>query len=356
VQVAHSLPLAALRTATPHPISPLGAAAGPGKAQQLEEDTSHLGSLSPVGRANESVNDGKSNHKNVFDETATDVVLDLDAQQQETLEDEQLNDEPVTPGGNFHEQQRDEISAQNVRPLRLHNMRGAGGGGGSARVLKSSRPPSPYLSTLLPSGLSSRASTAHSRQMGLPQTGSSSFMLSSCNMGFSKRPSSVSSQASDEPRRLLDAKVLRKRSDQDYQLMINRVNRLRLEAARTHKNMMETRERAEDVVRLKAQNELRARAKEHARMLQEQLLARQRQQKTLARAHLHASIMGARQRVHMHKRHAVEHCRTQRQALAKEAWEARKGEEERAARLKHHIYTQERQAVCFFIFCYVFFS
>ena len=337
-------------------MSALAAAAGPGKAQQLEEETPHLGSLSPVGGANESVNDSKSNNKNVFffKDSATDVVLDLDAQHQETLEDEQLNDE--TPGGNFHEQQRDEISAQNARPLRLHNMPGGSGGGGSARVLKSSRPPSPYLSTLLPSGLSSRASTAHSRQMGLPQTGSSSFMLSSCNMGFSKRPSSVSSQASDEPRRLLDAKVLRKRSDQDYQLMINRVNRLRLEAARTHKNMMETRERAEDVVRLKAQNELRARAKEHARMLQEQLLARQRQQKTLARAHLHASIMGARQRVHMHKRHAVEHCRTQRQALAKEAWEARKGEEERAARLKHHIYTQERQAVCFFIFCYVFFS
>ena len=47
------------------------------------------------------------------------------------------------------------------------------------------------------------------------------------------------------------------RSDQDYQLMINRVNRLRQEAARTHKNMVETRERAEEIVRLKAQNELR---------------------------------------------------------------------------------------------------
>jgi hypothetical protein len=39
--------------------------------------------------------------------------------------------------------------------------------------------------------------------------------------------------------------------------MINRVNRLRQEAARTHKNMVETRERAEEIVRLKAQNELR---------------------------------------------------------------------------------------------------
>ena len=28
-----------------------------------------------------------------------------------------------------------------------------------------------------------------------------------------------------------------------------------------------------------------------------------------------------------------------------QAWEARKAEEERASRLKHHIYTQERQAV-----------
>jgi hypothetical protein len=77
-------------------------------------------------------------------------------------------------------------------------------------VLKSSRPPSPYLSTLPNSALSSRASTAHSRQMGRPQSGSS-FMLSTSNTGFAKRPPSVSSQASDEPRRLLDAKVSRKR-------------------------------------------------------------------------------------------------------------------------------------------------
>lgn len=177
-----------LRTAITHQISLLAGAAGPGKAQQLEEDTSQIWSLSPVRGANQSVNDGKSNHN---DWHATDGVLDLDAQHQEILEDEQQHDE--TPGGNFHEQQRDEISAQNARPLRL-NIPGAGGGGGSARVLKSSRPPSPYLSTLLPSGPSSRASTAHSRQMGLPQTGSS-FMLSSLNAGFSKRPASASSQA-----------------------------------------------------------------------------------------------------------------------------------------------------------------
>jgi len=49
---------------------------------------------------------------------------------------------------------------------------------------------------------------------------------------------------------------------------VNRVNRLRLEAERTQKNMQETRSRAEEIVRLKAQNELKARAKEHARRLQ----------------------------------------------------------------------------------------
>ena len=40
----------------------------------------------------------------------------------------------------------------------------------------------------------------------------------------------------------------------------------------------------------------RCRAKEHARMLQDELLARQRQQKTLARAQRHASIVGERER------------------------------------------------------------
>jgi len=84
---------------------------------------------------------------------------------------------------------------------------------------------------------------------------------------------------------------------------------------------------------------------EQAWRVQEDLLERQRQQKTLARAQRHASIVGARQRVHLEKRRAVQSCLEQRQSLAQEAWVARRAEEERAARIKHDIYTREREAV-----------
>ena len=87
------------------------------------------------------------------------------------------------------------------------------------------RPPSPYLSAL--PNYDSRPTTSSSvtpaaRQMGRPQSGSS-FVLSSVDTAWSarRRPPSVSSQVSDEPRRLLDAKVSRKRSEQDYQLMVS---------------------------------------------------------------------------------------------------------------------------------------
>lgn len=156
---------------------------------------------------------------------------------------------------------------------------------------------------------------------------------------------SVSSQISDEPRRLLDAKVAKKRADQDYNLMLNRVKRLRLETERSRKNMQETRTRAEEIVRLKAQNELKARAREHDRQLRESLLDRQRQQRTLMSAQRQAATRSAVERIASEKRNNVQQCRQERQLLAQQAWEARKGQEERAARIKHEIYTRERQAV-----------
>ena len=227
------------------------------------------------------------------------------------------------------------------------------------------RPPSPYVSKLpaaprargtkpgrdpmhsdaIP--MSSSTAAPVSLQMGRPQT--SSTLLSSAYSTRSMRPlsasGSVSSQISDEPRRLLDAKVAKKRADQDYNLMLNRVKRLRLETDRSRKNMQETRTRAEEIVRLKAQNELKARAREHDRQLRESLLDRQRQQRTLMSAQRQAATRSAVERIASEKRNNVQQCRQERQLLAQQAWEARKGQEERAARIKHEIYTRERQAV-----------
>ena len=58
-----------------------------------------------------------------------------------------------------------------------------------------------------------------------------------------------------------------------------------------------------------------------------------------------AATRSAVERIASEKRNNVQQCRQERQLLAQQAWEARKGQEERAARIKHEIYTRERQAV-----------
>mmetsp|Transcript_76667 Transcript_76667/g.206575 ORF Transcript_76667/g.206575 Transcript_76667/m.206575 type:complete len:220 (-) Transcript_76667:1197-1856(-) len=136
-----------------------------------------------------------------------------------------------------------------------------------------------------------------------------------------------------------------RRADEDYQLLVNRVQRLRLEEARAAKNIEDIRKRAEDIIRLKAQNELKARAKEHARILQEKKLAQETAQRSLLHAQLRASIKSRRYELLRAKTAAVQQCRQQRIEIAQRAWENRRSEEERAAQLKQDIYQNERQAV-----------
>ena len=101
---------------------------------------------------------------------------------------------------------------------------------------------------------------------------------------------SLNSMFSEESRALLLAKMTRKRADEDVVAMQNRINRLKMEEYRAHKNIEDTHSKADDIVRLKAQNELKARAKEKAKKLQEEQLRRERQQKTLERATRDANI------------------------------------------------------------------
>ena len=95
---------------------------------------------------------------------------------------------------------------------------------------------------------------------------------------------------SEDSRALLLAKMTRKRADEDVVAMQNRINRLKMEEYRAQKNIEDTHAKADDIVRLKAQNELKARAKEKAKALQEEALRRERQQKTIERATRDANI------------------------------------------------------------------
>merc|ERR1711939_959340 len=56
--------------------------------------------------------------------------------------------------------------------------------------------------------------------------------------------------------RLLAAKRARKRAEGDYQLLQNRLVRLRLEEEKAHKKIMETTKRAQEILALKARNQM----------------------------------------------------------------------------------------------------
>jgi len=61
--------------------------------------------------------------------------------------------------------------------------------------------------------------------------------------------------------RLLAAKRARKRAEGDYQLLQNRLVRLRMEEEKAQKKILETKKRAQEIIALKARNELANREK-----------------------------------------------------------------------------------------------
>merc|ERR1712164_79197 len=61
--------------------------------------------------------------------------------------------------------------------------------------------------------------------------------------------------------RLLAAKRARKRAEGDYQLLQNRLVRLRMEEEKAQKKIAETKKRAQEIVALKARNEMVMREK-----------------------------------------------------------------------------------------------
>merc|ERR1711934_905401 len=63
--------------------------------------------------------------------------------------------------------------------------------------------------------------------------------------------------------RLLAAKRARKRAEGDYQLLQNRLVRLRLEEEKAMKKIQETKKRAEQIVAMKARNQMANREKQN---------------------------------------------------------------------------------------------
>ena len=175
------------------------------------------------------------------------------------------------------------------------------------------RPPLGHSVPRLPSPAMGRAQTFESAQ----RSSMSVDPLVSSRSAPSRQQSraSLNSMFSEDSRALLLAKMTRKRADEDVIAMQNRINRLKMEEYRAQKNIEDTHNKADDIVRLKAQNELKARAKEKAKELQEQALQRQRQQKTFERATRDANIRVRHTEQHLSadRRHGIDvkmgsHC------------------------------------------------
>lgn len=144
---------------------------------------------------------------------------------------------------------------------------------------------------------------------------------------------------------MLLAKLTRKRADEDVVAMQNRINRLKMEEYRATKNIEDTHNKADDIVKLKAQNELKARAKEKAKQLQDDQLQRERMQKTLERTTRDANIRANRQNAIRMKQMIVQQHRREKEQYKQVTADFRRAEEERAAKMKHEIYIRERKAV-----------
>merc|ERR1712227_686075 len=113
--------------------------------------------------------------------------------------------------------------------------------------------------------------------------------------------------------RLLAAKRARKRAEGDYQLLQNRLVRLRLEEEKARKKILETKKRAQEILALKARNEMANREKmNHAHDNDDQIAeakakaAKQRMDTKLRTQH-------AVDQVSKQKRDGVLHARRTRQ-------------------------------------------
>jgi len=159
-----------------------------------------------------------------------------------------------------------------------------------------------------------------------------------------RQPSSSRGNRVDN-KRLYAVRMSRKQAEEDVVTMRNRIKRLQLEEDRARKNIEETRRRADNIVRLKAQNELKARQREQERMqmaLQNKMDAHQ---KSLERAQREANIKANKQFQIKQKQQMVKDLRAESLENARATMEHQRRDTERAARLKQDIYNKARKAV-----------
>merc|ERR1712054_705275 len=113
--------------------------------------------------------------------------------------------------------------------------------------------------------------------------------------------------------RLLAAKRARKRAEGDYQLLQNRLVRLRMEEEKAQKKIGETKKRAQEIIALKARNEMANRDKEQKASDADYEIAAAKDRANKQRQDQKLKVSQTQQQLHKAKRDGVLHTRLARQ-------------------------------------------
>lgn len=113
--------------------------------------------------------------------------------------------------------------------------------------------------------------------------------------------------------RLLAAKRARKRAEGDYQLLQNRLLRLRLEEEKAQKKISETKKKAQEILALKARNEMAIREKMEKASEADHEIAHLKDRAHKQRVDQKLRLKESADAVNRHKRDGVLHIRKSRQ-------------------------------------------
>jgi len=113
--------------------------------------------------------------------------------------------------------------------------------------------------------------------------------------------------------RLLAAKRARKRAEGDYQLLQNRLVRLRLEEEKAQKKIIETKKRAQEIVAMKARNQMANREKQNNAHDADGSIAAAKDRARKQRVDQKQRVSHAQDQVAKQKRDGVLHVRRTRQ-------------------------------------------
>merc|ERR1712054_282357 len=109
--------------------------------------------------------------------------------------------------------------------------------------------------------------------------------------------------------RLLAAKRARKRAEGDYQLLQNRLVRLRLEEEKAQKKIAETKKRAQEIIALKARNEMANREKAQKASDQDEEITVNTMRAAKQRQDMRLRVAQSQEELRKEKRDGVLHAR-----------------------------------------------